>query len=140
MKNLKWLLVPVVVLVSFVAYGQLLSLLAEIFPIPEDKSNLSYVLMMVSLPSFLASVTVSSFVAYFLAFVFKQKATLVSVLVPLPVLFFSLPEFSDFQSPSTGTLVVMYEVFTYSTLIIAGTWLAHRQLAGSNPTVKRDAP
>ena len=126
MKFLKWLLVPVIAFVAFVAYSYILNLLSQLVPIA-DKSNKAFLLGMFMLPPFLASASTAVLCAYLLNFLYKHKAVWVSFFVALPVLVVSSPELSNISNPTTSTLIVFCEMAAYLTLMLACSFIVSKQ-------------
>ena len=122
---------------AFVAYGYALDFLSQLVPIPADKSNKSFLLIMLMLPSFLASTLIAVLSAYLLTAIYKRAAVWVSFLVALPVLVVSFPELSTIGNPTTGTLVVLYEMVTCLALMLACSFIVSKQATGINPSFKR---
>ncbi|WP_162084477.1 hypothetical protein [Sulfuriferula nivalis] len=126
MKMLKWLLVPVIAFAAFISYGFILDYLSQLIPVP-DKTNMPFLLMALILPQFLASASTAVFCAYLLTALYNRKAIWVSFIVALPVLVVSLPELSNIGNLKSSTLVLLYEMVAYLSLMLGCSLILSKQ-------------
>ena len=134
---IRLLLLPVFVWAGFVAYGYNVEFFGQLIPIPQDRSLVFGALLA---QGFLAAAVISILFSYPLALIYRKSAVAVALVMALPVLVLRLPELSAFDRHPVALAISAYEVFAYAVLLVAGTWLAQRHLARSNPVFKRDSP
>ncbi|WP_410473924.1 hypothetical protein [Guyparkeria sp. TX1] len=112
--------------VGFILYGHVLSLMASLLP---QGLDLQSVVGLLLLQGFLAALVVGSSMSYPIAWLAGRHALWAAVAAVLPVLVFRVPSLFDTTVHGITTVIMVYEVFAYVTLLGVGTLLVHRRLS-----------
>ena len=129
--------IPVAMWAGFITYAFSLEFFSAVIPIPEERSLIFSALIA---HGFLAAAVVSGVFSYPIAIFYRKAAVAVALLISVPVSVLLLPELSDFSRHPYTIIISGYHIFAYLVLLVAGVWLAHAHVMGSNIAVKRDTP
>ncbi len=118
-------LLIVLAVIGFIGYGYLLEYLPVLFP---RAQGLSSVVALLLLQGFLAALVVGGVMSYPIAWLAGRYSLWAALAAATPVLVFRVPSLFDTTLYGFTTIIMVYELFAYVTLLVAGTWLAHRRL------------
>ncbi len=122
------LLLPLLVYLAFLAYGQLLGLLEALLPVSEDEQLR---LVSIVMQGFVAAAVIALLFSHLLAKVYGKLAVGAALLLVLPIVYLSWPGSLSTASNPLVWLLRAYDSLALMILLMLGTWLAYRRLASS---------
>lgn len=120
--------------IGFIGYGHLLELLARLLP---PGQGLDSVIAVFVLQGFLAALVVGGLMSYPIAWLSGRYSAWAALAASAPVLVLQGPSLFDPTLHGFTTVVMAYELFSYVTLLVAGSWLAHNHLRKRNGLSRR---
>ena len=134
---LRVILFPVFALAIFIGYSYTLRF-CDVW-LPHGATRLAIYGRLIA-EGFLSAGAVAAVFSYPLAVVYRHNAFVAALFLTLPVLYFRLPEITDWSRRTAGLVVSGYQIGAFVVLLVGGTALAHRHLSRARRRARDTIP